>query len=132
MVELLLVSLTPVCDTRGEESITVWPAHILELTKLFLLHNTPTKFCKTKYQKHYKSLRFSTLKIVQIKNNVGNMTLYETTQDVKLDFGFGQKRRKNSISTKFSAQKLKFVSDIQHCNIHEFQITHEPQRISCS
>lgn len=107
MVELLLVSLTPICDTRGEESFTMWPAHILELTKSFLLHNTPTKFCKTKYKKHYKSLRFPALKIVQMKNNVGNIASYEMAQDVKFDFGFGKKRRKRQYLYEIFGTKTK-------------------------
>jgi hypothetical protein len=85
----------------------MWPAHILELTKSFLLHNTPTKFCKTKYKKHYKSLRFPALKIVQMKNNVGNIASYEMAQDVKFDFGFGKKRRKRQYLYEIFGTKTK-------------------------
>jgi len=67
------------------------------------------KFCKSKYKNHFTSLRFYTLKFVQMWNNAGNTALHEAAQDVKLDFGFGKKRRKNkknnSVGTKFSAKK---------------------------
>jgi hypothetical protein len=35
-----------------------------------------------------------------MKNNVGNVALFEATQDVKLDFGFGTRRRKKKKNNK--------------------------------
>ena len=94
------------------------------------------KFCKSKYKNHFTSLRFYTLKFVQIWNNAGNTALYEAAQDVKLDFGFGKKWRKNKKNKCryeiFGKKKLKLILEIQHCNTHDFQTTYVLQFISCS